>query len=43
MVLLSLLISFTIAYQVNIRKAKIYGMETLISVKEESNLFYFQY
>lgn len=35
--LLSLLITFTIAYQVNIRKEKIYGMETLISVKEESN------
>ncbi|MGO4821877.1 MULTISPECIES: polysaccharide biosynthesis tyrosine autokinase [unclassified Flavobacterium] len=34
---LSLLISFTIAYQVNIRKEKVYGMETLISVKEESN------
>ena len=35
--LISLLIAFTIAYQVNIRKEKIYGMETLISVKEESN------
>ncbi|MFV5685840.1 polysaccharide biosynthesis tyrosine autokinase [Flavobacterium sp. GB2R13] len=35
--LLSLLITFTIAYQVNIRKEKIYGMETLIAVKEESN------
>ncbi|MGO4818691.1 polysaccharide biosynthesis tyrosine autokinase [Flavobacterium sp. W22_SRS_FP1] len=35
--LLSLIITFTIAYQVNIRKGKIYGMETLISVKEESN------
>jgi len=35
--LISLLITFTIAYQVNIRKEKIYGMETLISVKEESN------
>lgn len=34
---LSLLITFTIAYQVNIRKEKIYSMETLISVKEESN------
>jgi len=34
---LSLLIAFTIAYQVNIRKEKVYGMETLISVKEESN------
>jgi uncharacterized protein involved in exopolysaccharide biosynthesis len=27
----------TIAYQVNIRKGKVYSMETLISVKEESN------
>jgi capsular exopolysaccharide synthesis family protein len=35
--LLSLAITFTIAYQVNIRKEKIYGMETLISVKEENN------
>lgn len=35
--LISLLITFTIAYQVNIRKEKIYGMETLISIKEESN------
>jgi capsular exopolysaccharide synthesis family protein len=37
---LSLLITFTIAYQVNIRKEKIYGMETLISVKEENNPFF---
>ncbi|MBC7845828.1 MAG: polysaccharide biosynthesis tyrosine autokinase [Flavobacterium sp.] len=35
--ILSLAITFTIAYQVNIRKEKIYAMETLISVKEESN------
>ena len=35
--LISLLIAFTVAYQVNIRKEKIYGMETLISIKEESN------
>ncbi|QBN19813.1 polysaccharide biosynthesis tyrosine autokinase [Flavobacterium nackdongense] len=35
--LLSLAITFTIAYQVNIRKEKIYAMETLISVKEETN------
>ncbi|WP_281336382.1 polysaccharide biosynthesis tyrosine autokinase [Flavobacterium eburneipallidum] len=34
---LSLAITFSIAYQVNIRKEKIYAMETLISVKEESN------
>jgi hypothetical protein len=36
MVLVSLIITFTIAYQVNIR-GKVYSMETLISVKEESN------
>lgn len=35
--LISLLITFTIAYQINVRIEKIYGMETLISVKEESN------
>lgn len=35
--LVSLAITFTIAYQVNIRKEKIYGMETVISVKEENN------
>jgi capsular exopolysaccharide synthesis family protein len=35
--ILSLIITFTIAYQVNIRKEKIYAMETLISVKEENN------
>jgi len=35
--LLSLVIALTIAYQVNIRKEKIYGIETLISVKEETN------
>jgi len=34
---ISLIIAFTIAYQVNIRKEKIYQMETLIVVKEESN------
>ncbi|MEN2400299.1 polysaccharide biosynthesis tyrosine autokinase [Flavobacterium sp. MC2016-06] len=38
--LVSLIISFTIAYQVNIRKEKIYGMQTLISIKEESNPFF---
>lgn len=38
--LLSLLISFTIAYETNIRKEKIYGIETLISVKEENNPFF---
>ncbi|MCF6142104.1 polysaccharide biosynthesis tyrosine autokinase [Flavobacterium sp. K77] len=35
--LISLLITFTVAYQVNIRKEKIYGMETMISIKEENN------
>ncbi|MGL5111681.1 MAG: polysaccharide biosynthesis tyrosine autokinase [Flavobacterium sp.] len=35
--LISLTIAFFIAYQVNIRKEKIYGLDTLISVKEESN------
>ncbi len=34
---LSLIITFTVAYQVNIRKEKIYGMETLIVVKDENN------
>jgi polysaccharide biosynthesis transport protein len=38
--LLSLIISFTIAYQVNIRKEKIYGLETLIAIKEENNPFF---
>ncbi|MCV9927406.1 polysaccharide biosynthesis tyrosine autokinase [Flavobacterium sp. LS1R49] len=38
--LVSLIIAFTIAYQVNIRKEKIYGMETLISIKEENNPFF---
>ena len=35
--LISLAITFTIAYQVNIRKEKVYAMETVVSVKEESN------
>ncbi|MCI9843853.1 exopolysaccharide transport family protein [Flavobacterium pectinovorum] len=38
--LVSLIIAFTIAYQVNIRKEKIYAMQTLISIKEESNPFF---
>ncbi|MBZ4036521.1 polysaccharide biosynthesis tyrosine autokinase [Flavobacterium sp. 17A] len=37
---ISLIIAFTIAYQVNIRKEKIYGMQTMISIKEESNPFF---
>jgi succinoglycan biosynthesis transport protein ExoP len=35
--LASILIALMIAYQVNIRKEKIYEIETLISVKEETN------
>ncbi|MCD0471040.1 polysaccharide biosynthesis tyrosine autokinase [Flavobacterium sp. JAS] len=38
--LVSLLIAFTIAYQVNIRKEKIYEIQTMISIKEESNPFF---
>lgn len=38
--LASLIITFTIAYQVNIRKEKIYGLQTMISVKEERNPFF---
>lgn len=37
---ISLIIAFTIAYQVNIRKEKIYGMQTMISIKEQSNPFF---
>ena len=36
----SLLISFTIAYQVNIRKQKIYEINTVLSLKEENNPFF---
>ncbi|TRX34786.1 polysaccharide biosynthesis tyrosine autokinase [Flavobacterium sp. ZT3R18] len=35
--LVSILITLMIAYQINIRKEKIYEIETLISVKEETN------
>jgi succinoglycan biosynthesis transport protein ExoP len=38
--LLSWLIAFFIAYNVNVRKEKIYGMETTIAIKEESNPFF---
>lgn len=38
--LASLIIAFTIAYQVNVRKEKIYSMQTMISIKEESNPFF---
>src|SRR6478736_5786855 len=36
----TLAIAFTIAYQVNIRKEKIYQMDTSISIKEENNPFF---
>ena len=35
--LASVIIALLIAYQINVRKEKIYSMETLISVKEETN------
>lgn len=38
--LASLVIAFTIAHQVNIRKEKIYSMDTTIVVKEENNPFF---
>lgn len=38
--LASLIIAFTIAHQVNIRKEKIYLMDTTIVVKEENNPFF---
>ncbi|KLT71071.1 polysaccharide biosynthesis tyrosine autokinase [Flavobacterium sp. ABG] len=38
--LVSLIIAFAIAHQVNIRKEKIYAMQTMISIKEESNPFF---
>lgn len=38
--LLSLVLSFIIAYQVNIRQQKIYGIGTTVSLKEESNPFF---
>lgn len=38
--LASLIVAFTIAYQVNIRKEKIYQMQTNIAVKEENNPFF---
>jgi polysaccharide biosynthesis transport protein len=38
--LISLLITFTIAYQVNVRKQKIYGIATTVSFKEENNPFF---
>lgn len=38
--IISLIIAFAIAYQVNVRKEKIYAMQTLISIKEQSNPFF---
>ncbi|WP_300565281.1 tyrosine-protein kinase [Flavobacterium sp.] len=38
--LISLIIAFAIAYQVNIRKQKIYGVTTTIAYKEENNPFF---
>ncbi|QLC67453.1 polysaccharide biosynthesis tyrosine autokinase [Flavobacterium sp. LPB0248] len=38
--LVSLIIAFTIAYQINVRKEKIYEMQTLVSIKEENNPFF---
>ena len=38
--LVSLIIAFTIAYQVNVRKEKIYGITTTIAYKEENNPFF---
>ncbi|KAF2325907.1 polysaccharide biosynthesis tyrosine autokinase [Flavobacterium nitrogenifigens] len=38
--LVSLIITFTIAYQINIRKEKIYEMQTMVSIKEENNPFF---
>lgn len=37
---ISLVIAFTIAYNVNVRKQKIYGIATTISFKEENNPFF---
>jgi polysaccharide biosynthesis transport protein len=38
--LISLIVAFTIAYQVNIRKQKIYSIATTVSYKEENNPFF---
>ena len=35
--LVSLILCFIVAYQVNVRKQKIYGLETTIAIKEENN------
>ena len=36
----SLIVTFVIAYNVNIRKEKVYGMESLIVVQDENNPFF---
>lgn len=38
--LLGLLVAFIIAHQVNVRKQKIYGIETTIAIQEENNPFF---
>lgn len=38
--IVSLIIAFTIAYQVNVRKEKIYGVESVINIKEVNNPFF---
>ena len=38
--LLGLIVCLTIAHQINIRKQKIYSLETTIAVKEENNPFF---
>ena len=38
--LLSLVIAFTIAYNVNIRKEKVFGMESLIVVEDQNNTLF---
>lgn len=37
---IGLIIAFSVAYQLNVRKQKIYGIETTIAVKEENNPFF---
>jgi succinoglycan biosynthesis transport protein ExoP len=38
--IVSFIITFTVAYQVNIRKQKIYSLNTVISIKDENNPFF---
>ncbi|WP_264520812.1 polysaccharide biosynthesis tyrosine autokinase [Flavobacterium sp. N1994] len=37
---IALIIAFSIAHQVNVRKQKIYGVETTITIQEENNPFF---